>query len=196
MKVSENLFCINLWAVKSWAFRTTFPELNRLLAGVTISEGGVLPHIHPQLLPIVKKRRLQDSDDEREAPTGVKGKGGKGKGAGKTAKKTVKPAAAASKPAPRIGIKTAAKSTTKSKPSATPTTKNTAKRTGAPTAVKVEKRTASAEIDSEEEVEKIVTVGDSDDSDWAQNLVRGWRNSPCLVLYSIQWVTFLLVLSM
>ncbi|GAA5825699.1 hypothetical protein JCM11251_000341 [Rhodosporidiobolus azoricus] len=37
-------------------------ELNRLLAHVTLSEGGVLPHVHPQLLP--KKKKSATEGDE------------------------------------------------------------------------------------------------------------------------------------
>ncbi|GAA5953082.1 hypothetical protein JCM21900_005061 [Sporobolomyces salmonicolor] len=41
-------------------------ELNRLLAGVEISEGGVLPHIHAELLPAASKKKVAvrgDSED-------------------------------------------------------------------------------------------------------------------------------------
>ncbi|XP_063058430.1 histone H2A, sperm-like [Engraulis encrasicolus] len=38
-------------------------ELNKLLGGVTISEGGVLPNIHAQLLP-KKTQRVADSSED------------------------------------------------------------------------------------------------------------------------------------
>jgi len=46
-------------------------ELNKLLAGVTIASGGVLPNIHATLLP---KKKI----GEEIAPVGGKAKGGKG----------------------------------------------------------------------------------------------------------------------
>ena len=52
-------------------------ELNVLLGGVTISQGGVLPNIHPVLLP--KKKAAAGGSS-----------GGKGKGKGKGKKKPKK----------------------------------------------------------------------------------------------------------
>ncbi|KAI5476763.1 histone H2A [Pseudohyphozyma bogoriensis] len=38
-------------------------ELNKLLGHVVISQGGVLPHIHAQLLPKKTPKRQQESED-------------------------------------------------------------------------------------------------------------------------------------
>ncbi|CEQ40250.1 SPOSA6832_01842 [Sporobolomyces salmonicolor] len=41
-------------------------ELNRLLAGVEISEGGVLPHIHAELLPAGSKKKVAVRGDSQD----------------------------------------------------------------------------------------------------------------------------------
>ncbi|KAJ3104623.1 hypothetical protein HDU97_009014 [Phlyctochytrium planicorne] len=55
-------------------------ELNRLLESVTISQGGVLPNIHPSLIP-VKSKNGEVVEKEKKPKT----MGGKGKGKSATA---------------------------------------------------------------------------------------------------------------
>ncbi|XP_050042290.2 histone H2A-like [Dermacentor andersoni] len=42
-------------------------ELSKLLSGVTIAEGGVLPHIRPQLLPKASSAKSKKSDETAAA---------------------------------------------------------------------------------------------------------------------------------
>ncbi|KAL1415038.1 hypothetical protein MTO96_006986 [Rhipicephalus appendiculatus] len=44
-------------------------EFSRLLADVTISEGGVLPHVLPQLLPKASGGKTKTADSEKPAST-------------------------------------------------------------------------------------------------------------------------------
>ncbi|KAJ3214120.1 Histone H2AX [Dinochytrium kinnereticum] len=55
-------------------------ELNRLLDNVTISQGGVLPNIHPVLIPTKGGKSVEEKEKVVKASGG---KGGKGKSGGK-----------------------------------------------------------------------------------------------------------------
>jgi histone H2A len=81
-------------------------ELNKLLGGITIASGGVLPNIHQVLLPKKKQGAgLPTPGEKKAAPAPSGGKSGAGKKpatGGKAAKAPAKKAAAAAptKPAP------------------------------------------------------------------------------------------------
>ena len=55
---SEYLFCSYLLACVYVAFR-----LNKLLGDVVISQGGVVPHINPELLPSKTSKGKKDSQE-------------------------------------------------------------------------------------------------------------------------------------
>ena len=77
-------------------------ELNKLLGGVTIASGGVLPNIHTVLLP--KQAKKKEGDDaapkkEKKAAKAPKASKAPKSTGGKAPKKTPKPAEAAEKTA-------------------------------------------------------------------------------------------------
>ena len=65
-------------------------ELNRLLGGVTIASGGVLPNIHKFLIPEKKERKAGETGVAGAASSGGKTKG-KGQGKGKKSPATAAP---------------------------------------------------------------------------------------------------------
>ena len=68
-------------------------ELNKFLNGITIAQGGVIPHIHDVLLPSKKGKKAAKGGKAKGGKSKGKAKGGKRKSKGtkaprKTAKKT------------------------------------------------------------------------------------------------------------
>jgi len=63
-------------------------ELNRLLGGVTVASGGVIPNIHAVLVPVKKSRAGEDAAAVGKEKSKATGSAGKTKPAGKKPKKS------------------------------------------------------------------------------------------------------------